>query len=88
MAEGNVFFPKLEEEMRARKVKKAAVCRELGISEKSLYNKLRGICPFTWNEVCRIRDEFFPDLTVDTLFRMRMEERQVIEDDTGRTDAV
>lgn len=64
----NVYYPILETEMTKRGIKKKAVYSQLGISGRSLYNKLAGIVPFTWPEVCNIQGTFFPDIPKDMLF--------------------
>lgn len=65
----NVVFPNLASEIAKRGVKKCAISSTLGISGRSLYNKMSGRVPFTWPETCAIRDNFFPDMDKDYLFR-------------------
>lgn len=66
--EGNVVYPVLEAEMAKRKVKRLQLAQVIGVSYKTLYNKLNGYAPFTWNEVAAIRKAFFADMTSDQLF--------------------
>lgn len=40
----------------------------LGITPRTLYNKLNGRTQFTWREICALRDTFFPDCTIDKIF--------------------
>lgn len=63
-----IIFPVLEAEMKRRKITKGQLAKTLGISDKSLYNKLHGLAPFTWNEVSMIRNTYFSDMSSDVLF--------------------
>ena len=56
-------------EIAKRGIKKNEIAKTLGISYRSLYNKLYGVTPFSWQEVCLIKDVFFPDLSKDELFK-------------------
>lgn len=40
----------------------------LGVSEKTIRNKISGESDFTWSEVKLIRNTFFPDEEYDKLF--------------------
>ncbi len=40
----------------------------LGISEKSLRNKIRGNTDFQWEEIKTIHNTFFPEIDKDVLF--------------------
>lgn len=61
-------FPILEEQMHRKKIKRHELAKLLGCCNKSLFNKLRGITPFTWDEVSLIRNTYFPDISSDELF--------------------
>lgn len=63
-----IKYPVLEAEMARRGIKKKAMYAQLGISGRSLYNKLTGAVPFTWPEACAIQTTFFPDVAKDKLF--------------------
>lgn len=63
-----VFYPALAAEIARRGIKKKAIADALGICNRSLNNKLAGRVSFTWDEVKRIRSQFFPDMTADKLF--------------------
>lgn len=63
-----MIYPILETKMFQRGIKQKAVARALGISTRSLYNKLKGIVPFTWPEVCILQKDFFPDVSKECLF--------------------
>lgn len=41
----------------------------IGISEKSLRNKLNGITEFTWKEVILIRNIVAPTMSLEDLFK-------------------
>lgn len=61
-------FPVLVAEIAKRKIKRCQLARAIGVSQKSLYNKLHGTTPFTWDEVSILRSTFFPDMSSDDLF--------------------
>lgn len=63
------YFPTLSGEIARRGIKKKAIAEALDICNRSLNNKLNGRVPFTWDEVKRMRSQFFPDMTPDELFR-------------------
>lgn len=64
----NIFYPNLVAEVARRGIKKSAIADAIGISDRTLRNKMSGDAPFTWPEVCTIRDRFFPDMEKDILF--------------------
>ena len=61
-------YPTLLGEIAKRGIKKSAIARQVGISERSLYSKLGGKVSFTWDEVLAINTCFFPDYDPATLF--------------------
>ena len=61
-------YPTLTKEIGNRGIKMKAIASAANISERTLYNKIHGIRPFTWPEVKAIWKQFFPDLSVDELF--------------------
>ncbi len=63
-----IKYPILESEIARRGIKKKAIYSKLRISGKSLYNKMAGISPITWVEVCEIQSAFFPDISKEHLF--------------------
>ena len=65
-----IKYPILETMMLTRGIKKKTLFTTLGISGRSLYNKMNGLVPFTWPEVCTIQKVFFPDLTKEELFKL------------------
>ena len=45
------------------------VARVIGVSPKTLRQKIKGNSPFTWNEVVAMQTNLFPDVDKDTLMR-------------------
>ena len=41
---------------------------EIGVTERSLRNKINGITAFTWNEVLKIREIVSPLMSLEELF--------------------
>ena len=70
------YYPILMAEIAKRGIKKSVISARLGISGRSLYNKMAGTVAFTWPEVCQIRDTFFPDMGKDDLFQTASEMHQ------------
>lgn len=62
------IYPVLSGEINKRGIKKRAIANAIGVSDRTLNNKMRGVTEFTWPEVSKIRRTFFPDLSVDELF--------------------
>lgn len=62
------YYPTLTAEIAKRGIKKVAIARQLGISERTLYSKLAGKADFTWPEVLTINSCFFPDYDPKSLF--------------------
>lgn len=44
------------------------IAKSIGISERTLRNKINGLTDFTWVEVCKIQSLFFPQISKDELF--------------------
>ena len=51
-----------------RGIRMRAVADSIGVSTKSLYNKIEGKSRFSWSETCIIQSRFFPDISKDDLF--------------------
>ena len=64
-----IKYPELEGQIAARGIRKTAIARRIGCSERSLYNKLSGKTQFTWDEVTAINATFFPDVEPVELMR-------------------
>lgn len=56
-------------------IKYKEIAEALGISARSLSNKIEGKSPFTWPEVCLIHSAFFPDEEKDALFAINSDDR-------------
>lgn len=62
------LYPVLTGEIAKRGIKKTAIARSIGISDRSLRNRFNGVSDFTWPEVETIRKRFFPDMSAEELF--------------------
>ena len=62
-------FPNLESEIKKRRIKKVDIAKALDISSQSIQNKLKGVTPFTWDEVVKMQEEFFPDVSKEYLMQ-------------------
>lgn len=65
----DVKYPVLTGMIAQRAVTKSKIAEAAGMSEKAFYNKMSGRTSFTWEEVCTIQSQFFPDIEKDELFR-------------------
>ena len=63
-------FPNLESEIKKRRIKKVSIANALDISSQSLQNKLKGVTPFTWEEVVTMQEKFFPDMSKEYLMKV------------------
>lgn len=72
LGEGDIMktpYKTLVGEIAKRGIKKKVIASRIGVSERTLYNKLNGDASFTWEEVCGISMSFFPDIDKSVLFR-------------------
>lgn len=58
----------LSNELQHKNVTQRAVAKMLGLSEKSIVNKMNGTSEFTIGEALMIRREILPEFTFDYLF--------------------
>lgn len=61
-------YPNLTAEIAKRGIKKKVIAESIGVSTRTLRNRLNGSIPFSWPEVSTIIQRFFPDLKPDYLF--------------------
>lgn len=64
----DVIYPTLAGEIAKRGIKKCVLASRAGMSDRVLRNKMAGKSPFSIQEALAIKNEFFPDFTVDDLF--------------------
>lgn len=64
-----VQYPELAAEIARRGIKKKDIAANIAISERSLYSKMCGKTDFTWQEIRKISETFFPGVDKDNLFR-------------------
>lgn len=62
------YYPTIAAEMARQGITKKELANCIGISYRSLDNKLAGRVAFTWPEVEAIKNKFFPDMTPEVLF--------------------
>lgn len=63
------MYHNLEAEIARNEIKRKDVAEALGISEKTLYNKIHGESEFSISECLTIKDMFFPELELEQLFK-------------------
>lgn len=64
-----VKYPELEGLIAARGIKKIAIAKRIGCTDRALANKLNGKSHFSWDEVDGMRRSFFPDVPSEVLMR-------------------
>lgn len=62
-------YPELVAKMARQRVSRKALAAGIGISTRTLYDKLTGETDFTLSEATEIHRRFFPDTDKDTLFK-------------------
>lgn len=65
------MFPNLIVEMKRNHVTQTKVAEVLGITNTAVNNKMKGKTEWTLLEMCRTKQTFFPELTLDDLFLKR-----------------
>ncbi len=67
--DGSVYFPMLEAEMGRRGIQKEHFRQLLGIDYSSVSQKVNGHRKFLLDEAIHIQEAFFPDVSINELFR-------------------
>lgn len=62
------MYRELLGEMVKKGLTKKRLAEKLGVTEKTLFNKLNGKTDFTWNEVKKIRNIVSPTSSLEKLF--------------------
>lgn len=62
------MFPNLEAEMARCRITQSCIASLLGVTPTTLSFKLNGKSPISLKECTKIKNEFFPDKTLDYLF--------------------
>lgn len=67
--EGYVKYPELVGLIAVRGIKKSAIAKRIGCSERAFRNKCCGKTSFTWEEILAMKIGFFPDVAIEDLMR-------------------
>lgn len=67
--DGTAYYPVLESEIILRKISKKDIYSLLGLQANTFTLKLNGNLRFSLDEAIRIQETFFPDISVNELFR-------------------
>ncbi len=59
-------------------IKKNAIAEALNITPRALNNKIYGISPFTWEQVCLIQRKFFPEFPKEEIFKINEQNNNYI----------
>ncbi|MDF2945188.1 MAG: phiCTC2A 06 [Herbinix sp.] len=62
------MYNNLQSEMIKANIKIAKLAIRIGVTEKTLRNKINGKTEFSWPEVLQIRNIVAPQLTLEVLF--------------------
>lgn len=65
----NITYPVLVGAIASRGIKQKTIADALNISTRTLRNKLRGETEISLPEAQIMRSKFFPDMTLEELFR-------------------
>ncbi len=61
-------FPNLNAEMARKGLKPVDIAQAMNVCQKTAFNKLTGVRPFTLMETVAIRNKHFPSMTIEELF--------------------
>ena len=67
--DGSTYYPVLESEIILRNITKKEMREFLGVEQSTFVTKLNGTRRFSLDEAIRLQEEFFPDISVNELFR-------------------
>lgn len=67
--DGSTYYPRLESEIILRGIRKQDIQKQLNCKMATFVLKLNGERRFTLDEAIRLQEEFFPDISVNELFR-------------------
>lgn len=67
--DGTAYYPVLESEIILRKISKKDIYQLLDVQPNTFTLKLNGNLRFSLDEAIRIQETFFPDISVNELFR-------------------
>lgn len=67
--DGSVYFPVLESELAERGVTKKRIQKLIEVDYSTLVTKINGDRPFLLREAIAIQETYFPDISVNELFR-------------------
>lgn len=67
--DGTAYYPALESEIILRKISKKDIYSLLCLQANTFTLKLNGNLRFSLDEAIRIQETFFPDISVNQLFR-------------------
>lgn len=67
--DGTAYYPLLESEIILRKISKKDIYQLLDVQPNTFTLKLNGNLRFSLDEAIRIQETFFPDVSVNQLFR-------------------
>lgn len=65
------MFPNLKAEIARKGYKEKDMAKKIGVSPRTLSNKITGRSDFTLSEMLAIKQNFFPDLSLEYLFQRR-----------------
>lgn len=63
-----MLFYILKAEMFKKNISILELSKKIGVSEKTLRNKLNGSTEFRWSEIKKIRDIVAPEMKIEDLF--------------------
>lgn len=67
--DGSAYYPRLEAEMILRHVTRLCLKECIGLKYNTLCKKVNGELRFSLEEAIKIQENYFPDISVNELFR-------------------
>ena len=65
------MYPNLEAELARHDISKTEIAEFLGVRQATVYDKLNGNSSVKLDEALAIKREFFPELSIEYLFKKR-----------------
>lgn len=62
------MYMNLKKELKKRKIPAIRIAEYLGCRSSTVYDKINGKYRFYYDEAKKIRDKFFPDVSIEYLF--------------------
>lgn len=67
-----IAFPVLEGKLAERGLLDKDVAVSIGISPRAFSGRMTGSVPFTWDEICKLQQNYFPHISKEELMQTKV----------------